>query len=161
MPPRTPPRPWPRRHFAVALAVCLLLLAAWAQRDAGAGHGQFHAWIGGGEAGKQRAAEIVVFNTSGFPIPLDLRIRDSEGVVIVERLGELSVGPQQTVFVDVQAELTRDLARKEKPYQGLFSVELTGPAPFGPDDVVVHLAQYFGKRKNPKAAFVVRALFKT
>lgn len=118
------------------------------------------ALIGGVEASKKSSPELVLFNTASGSYTLDLTLRDADGNVIVSRDGEISVGAYQTVGIDLMEQIRRDLPKKTKPYAGLFSAEITGDTPFGPDTVLVHVTQFYGSRKNPKAAFVLPAVFR-
>lgn len=117
--------------------------------------------IGGVEAGRKVAPELVVFNLTNQQMTFDLVLRDTEGEEQVNRPGEFSVGPRATVAVDLNEQLARGLGKGQKPYEGLIAAEISAPAPFGPDAAVVHVTQYFGKRKSPKAAFVLEPAYDT
>jgi hypothetical protein len=64
------------------------------------------------------------------------------------------------VAVDLMEQFSRDLPKRTKPYQGLFSVEVSGASPFGANTVLIHVTQFYGSRKNPKAAFVLPATYR-
>ncbi len=57
-------------------------------------------------------------------------------------------------------ELTRDLPGKAKVPPGLLQIQVTGAAPFGEDTVLIHVTQYFGTRRRPKAAMVLPAVYR-
>ena len=119
------------------------------------------AHMAGLETSKSTPVEIVVFNSTASEITLDLRLLDTEGDAVLERQGGIVIGSFKTAIVSLEAELARDLAKKQKPFQGIVAVELTGDAPFAEDAVLVHATQYFGKRKRPRGAVIHRALFRT
>jgi hypothetical protein len=117
------------------------------------------AFIGGLRSDKLGSPEIVVFNSSGSPLTLDLVLRGPDGVALATLPAAMTVPATGTAVFDVQAAL-KTVGPNGKAYLGLVTVELTGDAPFGSATTVVHATQYFGSRKKPKAGFVVRALFR-
>jgi hypothetical protein len=140
---------------AVALAGAAALAGFSAARAAGP---TCTAFIGGVETAKTIVPELVVLNTAGADMTLDLVLRNAAGQAIVTLPAAVAVPARQTVFVDLQEKL-KTAGLNGKPYVGLFAVELTGEAPFGADAAVVHVTQYFGSRRKPKAAFTLRPLF--
>lgn len=118
------------------------------------------AHMAGLETSRKSPVELVAFNSTDTELTLDLRLLDPSGNAVLERPGGLVVGPFKTAVVSLEEELSRDLAKKEKPYEGLVAVELVGSAPFSADNVIVHATQYFGKRKRPRGAVIVRPLFR-
>lgn len=150
------------------LTVLVLVLAAFAvgQLTASAtGSGQT-AYLGGGVVDKKAPLEVTVFNTTAAELTLDLLIRRADDnvldpeTILVDREAGVTVGPRQTLVLDVGEELSRDLPKGTKAYKGRVAVELCGDAPFSSDAVVVHGTQYFGNRKRPKAAYVLTPLFR-
>lgn len=156
-------RPTLRITFLAVLAAAVLSVGVLTLRDgaARAAGTSCSAHMAGLRTSKKTPVEVVVFNSTGTDVTLDLRLRNADGDVVLERLGELLVGPFKTEVVSLEAELSRDLARKEKPFEGLVAVELTGGAPFEEDAVLVHATQYFGKTKRPRGAVLFRPLFRT
>ena len=147
------------------LRIGLMLLAVAAVAVAGhlnarANGGVCTALMAGFQTAKEVVPELVLFNTLGVPVTLDLVIKDADGDVLVDRADEVTVEGDQTIIVSLQEQLSRDLEKKEKPYQGLLLVELTGDAPFGPDTVILHCTQFFGNRKKPKAAFILQPRYR-
>jgi len=118
------------------------------------------AYLSGLETSRKTPVEVVVFNSTAVEVTLDLRVRDKDGGTLVERPGEVVVGPYATSVVSVEEQLARDLPPKTRPYEGLVAVDLTGMTPFAEDTVLVHGTQYFGKRKKPRGAVVFRALYR-
>lgn len=118
------------------------------------------AYVSGLETSRRTPAEVVVFNATPAPVTLDLRLLDAAGATLLERPGGVEVGPYATTVVSLEAELSRDLPKKARPYEGLVAVDLTGAAPFAEDTVLVHATQYYGKRKKPRGAVVFRALYR-
>ena len=118
------------------------------------------AYLSGLETSKKSPVEVVVLNTTAVEMRLDLRLLDREGTVLVDRPGGVVAGPRAMVAVSVEEELSRDLARKEKPFEGLIAIELSGDPNFRSDTAVVHATQYFGKRKKPRGAAVFRPIFR-
>lgn len=116
------------------------------------------AFVGGLQADKTSIPELVVFNTSGTPQPLDLVLRAPDGSALVTLPAALTVNGQQTATLDLRAQLAHAGAGG-KAYSGVFTAEVTGAAPFSEATAVVHVTQYFGTRKKPKAGFVVRPVF--
>ena len=118
------------------------------------------AYLSGLETSKKTPVELVVLNTTAVEMRLDLRLYDSEGTLVLERAGGVVAGPFEMATVSLEEELSRDLERKEKPFQGLVAIELDGDPNFRSDTAIVHATQYFGKRKKPRGAAVFRALFR-
>lgn len=116
------------------------------------------AFIGGLRSDKLGEPEIVVLNTNGAPLTLDLVLRGPDGVALATLPAAMTVPASGTGTFDVQAAL-KTAGANGKAYLGLVTAELTGEAPFAESTTVVHATQYFGPRKKPKAGFVVRALF--
>lgn len=116
--------------------------------------------MAGLETSRKTPVELVAFNSTDSELTLDLRLLDPSGDVVLERPGGVVVGPFKTAVVSLEEELARDLAKKEKPYEGLVAIELVGVSPFAADTVIVHATQYFGKRKRPRGAVIVRPLFR-
>lgn len=140
---------------AAGLAVAAALGTAGAQEEV-----RRAAHFAGVDGGKGAAPELVLFNTTGTPMTLDLKLVDPEGNVLVDRADEIELGFQQTAFVDLAEQLRRDLPRNVKPYRGSFAVVVSGGPPFDASTVVGHVAQYYGARARPKAAFVLQPLFR-
>lgn len=150
------------------LTVLLLVAAAFAvgQFTASATTSGSTAYIGGVEVDRKAPLEVTLFNTTNAEMTLDLLVRSVDDhvgdpdTVLVDRPASLTLGPRQTLIVDVGDELARDLPKKTKAYRGRVAVEVCGDAPFGPDTVAVHATQFFGNRKRPKSAYVVEPLFR-
>lgn len=150
------------RTALLVLTAAALLAAPFVVGDhlARAAGATCSATMAGLETGKKTPVEIVAFNPTGVEIRLDLRVLDASGELLRERPDEIVLTPFRTAVVSVEEFLSRDLAKKEKPYSGLVAVELTGDAPFAEDTVIVHATQYFGKRKKPRGAVIHRPLFR-
>jgi hypothetical protein len=146
--------------FVLALAAAAAVPLAVGSHLAHASAGTCSAHLAGLETSKKTPVELVVFNGTGEELTLDLTLLDAAGNSVLERPAGVVVGSFQTRVVSLEEELKRDLAKKEKPFEGLVAIELVGDDPFGPDDVIVHATQYFGKRKKPKGAVVFRPLFR-
>ena len=119
------------------------------------------AHFAGAQSDKRSVPELVLFNTTSTAMTLDLQLVAPDGSVLVDRAGEIALGSRQTAFVNLAAELAQDLPEGTKPYRGSFSVVVSGAEPFGESTVIAHVAQYFGSRKSPKAAYVLRPLYLT
>lgn len=119
------------------------------------------AHFAGAQSSKGAVAELVLFNTSAAAMTLDLKLLLPDGTVLVDRPAEIDVAGFQTVFVSLAEQIARDVPKGEVPYKGTFSVIVSGAEPFSESVVVGHVAQYFGTRKSPKAAYVLRPLFTT
>ncbi len=143
-----------------ALLGVAVLAVAWpgAHQAQAAGEG-CTAFLAGAQSGKKTPVELVVFNTTATAFTLDLIIRDPAGIELVNRPGEIAVAARATAIVSIEEQLSRDLDRKTKPYEGIVSIELVGDSPFDEEQVIVHATQYFGKRSKPKGAVVFRPLF--
>lgn len=145
-----------------ALALASLAAAALFLGEAGAQQATVSsAHFGGAQSQKGAVPELVLFNTTAAPMTLDLRLVAADGTTLVDRAGEIDLGSRQTVFVSLAEQLSRDLPKGVAPYKGTFSVVVSGADPFAESTVVAHVAQYFGSRKSPKAAYVLRPLFTT
>ena len=141
--------------FAAAIGVAGHLTA---QADGGAGCTVF---VGGADSSKKGNPELVIFNTVDASHSLDLQILDGDGNTLVDRADEIALTRYQTATIDLNEQLERDLERREKRYSGPISVVISGGGPgFGPNTVLIHVAQYYGKRSNPKTAFVLPAVFR-
>jgi hypothetical protein len=149
---------WMLRTGLIVVAGALAL--AFGHLAARADGGSCTAYLSGLETSKKSPVELVVLNTTGVEMTLDLRLVDVEGNLVLDRPGGVVVGPRAMVAVSLEEELSRDLARKEKPFQGLVAIELSGDPGFRSDTAIVHATQYFGKRKKPRGAAVFRALFR-
>lgn len=136
-----------------------LVLATRAPAVAGAS-GTCTAYIGGASSAKGAVPELVVFNTTFSTLTLDLKLLDPDGTVLIDRPGEVVVNAQQTLSVDLLEQLRRGLPKTTKPYAGTFTVQLDGPEGFSQDFVVLHLTQYFGSKAKPKAAYILKPLFR-
>lgn len=153
------------RHVLATLGVLAAVLVAAAAltlpvRVADAdGSAACTAHLGGLETAKKMVPELVVFNVTASELTFDLVIRGADGAELVNRPGGVIVPARATVTVSLQEELSRDLPPKTKAYTGVLSLDLTADAPFGPDSAIIHVTQYIGKRKNPKAAFVLRPIY--
>lgn len=160
--PPSPPRIAPRAVLWAALGLAAIAAASTAAlrsepaRAAGTG---CTAYFGGVTSEKGAVPELVLFNTGDATLTLDLLLRDASGTVLADRADELTLGPRQTLAVDLLEQLARDVDRPAKPYAGLLSVEVHGDAGFDGDVVIAHVAQYFGKRTKPTAAYVLRPVF--
>jgi hypothetical protein len=113
----------------------------------------------GADSSKGATPELVLFNLTPTQMTLTLTLVDPEGTPVVHRVGEIELGSRQTKTVDLLEQFSRDLPRGQKPYAGRFAVVVRGAAPFDESTVVAHLAQYYGKRKKPSAAYVLRPVF--
>jgi hypothetical protein len=151
-----------RRWTIVTVAVLAGALgAAMLERpSARAATAGWAAYVGGVDTSAGTAPELVVWNAAPQEVTLDLVLVDKLGATILEAPGEIVLGPRQTVTVDLNARLRRDLPKGAKPYAGMLTVELHGPAPFASDTALVHVTQYYGTRKRPRVAYVLRALFR-
>lgn len=118
------------------------------------------AFLAGLGTTKGSVPELVVFNVTDTELSLDLTLRDGEGAVLVSREAEVVVAPRQTVFVDLLEQLARDLPRGEKPHAGPLAVELRGEAGFDASTAIVHVVQYFGSKAKPRAAYVLRPVYR-
>ncbi len=143
---------------AATVAALPLLVGTGAVRAAGA---STTATMAGLQTSRKTPVEVVVFNTTGSELTLDLRIIDTDGNTVLERPGGVVVGSLETAVVSLDAELSRDLRKKQKPFEGIVAVELAGDAPFAEFNAIVHATQYFGKRRRPRGAVVFRPVFKT
>jgi hypothetical protein len=116
------------------------------------------AFIGGIQTDKATAPELVIFNTTAETMTLDLVLRAPNGTALVTTPAAFTLTGHQTGFFDLKALLaTKGL--NGKAYLGTFSAEVTGAPPFSENDAVIHVTQYFGSRKKPKSAFVIRPVF--
>ena len=146
------------RTIPLLLAGALFALAIAPHDRAAAQAATAKAFVGGLEAGKSADPELVVLNTTSSSMTLDLVLRGTDGPVLADLPGSLTVGPNQTIARDLRADLAH-AGSGGRAYVGVFSAEVSGEDPFAASTVVVHVTQYFGSRKKPKAAFVVRPLF--
>jgi hypothetical protein len=145
---------------AAAGAAACAALAAAALTPARAGtDAPCTAFIAGVSSAKGTAPELVLFNTSTGSLVLDLKLVQPDGTVLVDRPGEITLTSRQTRAVDLLEQIARDLPGRTAPYRGTFTVEVRGPVGFNRDVVILHVAQYFGSRAKPKAAFVLDPLF--
>jgi hypothetical protein len=151
------------RPLVLATATVVGAVAAsLATRDAARAEGaSCSAFVGGADSSKGAVPELVLSNLTDTVYTLDLTLRDRAGVVLASRDDEITLDPRATLQVDLLEQIRRDLPARTKPYAGLFSVEVRGDAPFAPETVLVHVTQYFGSRKAPKAAYVLRPGFRT
>ena len=151
-------------HRAVLLTLSAATLLATSfvlvERAARASGTACSAHMAGLETSRKTPVEVVAFNGSGVGVTLDLRLLDAAGDVVLDRPGAIVVAPFGTAIVSLEQELSRDLAPKQRPFEGIVAVELVGAAPFADDTVIVHATQYFGKRKKPRGAVVFRPLFR-
>ncbi len=141
---------------------CLAAAAAVAVGVAGARaqEATTTAYIAGIETSRSAVPEIVLFNTTSTQIDIDLVLRGPTGAVVLDREEPLVLAPDAILLVSLQEEIAAVTPPRTKPYEGLLAAELTGDATqFDDDRVIVHATQYYGSRKKPKAAFVVRPLF--
>ncbi len=127
----------------------------------GATAGTCVAHIAGVETSRKTPAELVVLNTSNFELTLDMTLRAPDGSVVLDSTSAIVVPARGTVIRSLEADLSAAVPPKTKPYEGLVSIELRGAAPFAADSTVVHATQYYGKRKKPRGAVVLRPLFRT
>lgn len=154
------PRPTFRPLVLTALAAALLATGLWASRGAVADP-VTAAVIGGVDSSPGAVPELVVSNLTSAAQTLDVVILDTDGATIVSHTADITLGPRATVAVDLLEQLRRDLPKKTKPYAGLFTVEVRGDVAFTESNVLVHVTQFFGTRKKPKAAFVLRPVFRS
>ena len=140
---------------ALVAAICWTLPTRTAQADGPT----CTAVVAGAQPQKKNAAELVVMNLTPAAATFDLRLRDADGNVLTERPGEVTVNARGTAAIDLFDQLARDLPNREKPYSGLVAVELVGDATLTADNFLVHVTQYFGKRKKPKGAVVLKPTF--
>ena len=140
----------------LASAICALAVAPHGRAAAQAATSS--AFIGGLETGKSADPELVVLNTTSSSMTLDLKLRGTDGTVLADLPGSLALGPNQTIARDLRADLAQ-AGSGGRAYVGVFSAEVSGGDPFAASTAIVHVTQYFGNRKKPKAAFVVRPLF--
>jgi len=140
--------------IAGALALALGQLAARADGAA------CTAYLSGLQTSKKSPVELVVLNTTAAEMTLDLRLVDADGNEVLSRPGGVVAGPRAMVIVSLEEELSRDLPKRTKPFEGVVGIELSGDGAFRSDTAIVHATQYFGKRKKPRGAAVFRALFR-
>ncbi len=120
------------------------------------------AHLGGIEAGRRSVPEVTVFNAQevAAPVDIDVIVRDADGNELVNLPDALSLGSFQSGSVNLWTEITRDLPRRTRPYQGLVSVELASSSEdFNAEMVLIHVTQFFGNRRRPKGAILFRATF--
>jgi hypothetical protein len=151
-------RTWIAVGAIAALGVALLAADRTAARAGSAG--TCTAFVGGVSSAKGAVPELVIFNTQFSSITLDLKLLDADGMVLVDRPAEITVTSQQTVNIDLIEQLKRGLPKTTKPYAGTFTVQLNGPVGFTTDVYLVHVTQYFGSKAKPKAAYVLRPVFR-
>jgi hypothetical protein len=149
---------WMLKTGLIVMAGAMAL--AFGHLAARADGGSCAAYLSGLETSKKTPVELVVLNTTGVEMTLDLRLFDKEGNVVLDRPGGVVAGPRAMVAVSLEAELARDLPKKVKPYSGLVAIELSGDPGFRSETAIVHATQYFGKRNKPRGAAVFRALFR-
>lgn len=151
------------RALVLCVSACAGAVAASvASREAARADGvSCSAFVGGADSSKGAVPELVLSNLTDSAMSLDLTLRDAAGQVLVSRDDEVALEPRATVQVDLLEQIRRELPGRTKPYAGLFTVEVRGDAPFAEDAVLVHVTQYFGSRKAPKAAYVLRPAFRT
>ncbi len=118
------------------------------------------AYIGGASSAKGAVPELVVFNTTFSTLTLDLKLLGPDGTVLIDRPGEVVVNGQQTLSVDLLEQFRRGLPRTAKPYAGPFTIQLDGPQGFSEDFFIVHLTQYFGSKAKPRAAYILKPVFR-
>jgi hypothetical protein len=146
-----------RTCLVVMAAALLLAVGQFAARAAGT---TCTAYLSGLETSKKSPVELVVLNATGAEMTLDLRLLDSGGNEILFRPGGVVVGARAMEIISLEAELSRDLPKRTKPFEGVVAIELSGDGGFRSETAIVHATQYFGKRKRPRGAAVYRALFR-
>ena len=155
-----------KRSFVILSSAALLAIATAAGLSAARANGPTCvAFVGGIETSKSAVPELVVYNTGGIPMSLTLTLRNDKGQTLTSPATPVDVAGFNTVFTSLSARLAT-AGEDGKPYDGRFSVEISGAAPFSDANAVVHVTQYFGKRGKdlgkpvkPLAAFIVRPLF--
>lgn len=118
------------------------------------------AYIGGASSAKGAVPELVIFNTTFSTLTLDLKLLDPDGQVLIDRPAEIVVNGQQTLSVDLLEQFRRGLPKSAKPYAGTFTVQIDGPQGFSEDFIILHLTQYFGSKAKPKAAYILKPVFR-
>lgn len=157
-----------KRSIALVSCAAVLAIAAAAGLSAARANGvACVAYAGGLETTKSAVPELVVYNTGGTPMSLTLTLRNDKGQTLATPATTVDVPGFNTVFTSLSARLAT-AGEGGKPYDGRFSLEVSGGAPFSEVNAVVHVTQYFGKRAKdltrpvkPLAAFIVRPLFLT
>ena len=155
---RTSNRAW--SAFAIAAALGAAAVLSSGTRARAQAEPMTTAYVGGVDTGSGAVPELVLSNLSNTSMTLDLVLRDGAGAVLVNHPAEIPLAGSQTVAVDLLAQLKRDVPRGKKPYRGIVMVEVGGDSSFGQDSVLVHVTQYFGSRKRPRAAFVLRPAYR-
>lgn len=148
-------RPFAFAALVAAAALAGLWAAPWASAEPVTA-----AVVGGVDSSAGAVPELVLSNLTGASQTLDIVLLDASGNEIVNHPADVTLGPRQTVAVDLIEQLSRGLPKKTKHYAGLFTVEVRGDAGFTTDSTLVHVTQFFGTRKKPKAAFVLRPVFR-
>ena len=154
---RTSSRAWSAFVIAAALGAAAVLASGTGARAQESP--LMTAYVGGVDSGSGAVPELVVSNLSSTEMTLDLVLRDTAGAVVASHPAEIALAGGQTLALDLNAQLKREVPRGKKPYRGLMTVEVGGDEAFGPDSVLVHVTQYFGSRKRPRAAFVLRPTY--
>ena len=126
--------------------------------DAVAADGGFIAYVAA-ESKRGAPLELAIFNTTGSAMDLDLVLRAADGTEVINRLNEIPLGPRETKFVNLDEQLSRDLPRRAKPYRGPMGVEVCGTGLFSPDNVVLHVSQFYGRRVRPRGAAIFRPVW--
>ncbi|MCE9637823.1 MAG: hypothetical protein K8T90_19155 [Planctomycetes bacterium] len=150
-----------RKHPLVLAAILAATVSVglWAARGAAADP-VTAAIVGGVDSSAGAVPELVLSNLTSATQTLDILLLDANGDTLVSHAADVTLGPRATVAVDLLEQLRRDLPKKAKPYAGIFTVEVRGDAGFTESAVLVHVTQFFGTRKKPKAAFVLRPVFR-
>ncbi len=154
----------PTRHqllagiaVAAVLAITLVVTLATGSLGARAAGSDSTVYFGGMDISKRTIPVLTVFNAQEAPMPLDIDVvlRDGEGQVLISRDNVLSLGDFESGSVDLFQELIRDLPRRTKPYQGIFSLEVTSDSPaFEEAGVIAHVTEFFGKPTRARAALL-------
>lgn len=155
--------PTSRRPFVLtAAAAAVVVAAAFVFRGAAQADGtSCTAYVAGVDTSRGAVPQVVVSNLTSGEMTLDLKVVDPDGTTLIDRAGELVVPGLGTREFDLVGELRQGLTRREKHFQGVVSVEVTGGTPFSSETAVVHVTQYYGTRKRPRAGYVIRPLFRT
>lgn len=117
------------------------------------------AFIAGIGTSKGSVPELVIFNLTDGTLTLDVTLRDDAGTTL-HTIDDLELEPRRTVFTDLAEELSKDLPKGQKPYAGPLVVEVRGESGFDADAAIVHVVQYFGSKTKPRAAYVLRPVYR-